>query len=179
MLCALVLLSVSAQAQAQPQTRPAPQTPALRQPLGKISFPNSGLPAAQPAFIRGVLLMHSFEYDDAIAAFREAERVDPGFALAYWGEALSYDQPIWYNEEVVKARAALGRLAPTRAGRQSKAATPREKGYLDAVERLFGDGDKAARDRAYSARMGELHAQFPDDDEAAVLYALSLLALIP
>ncbi len=173
MLCALVLPSA-------PQTRPAPQTPpAPRQLLGRISFPNSGLPAAQAPFIRGVLLMHSFEYDDAIAAFRDAERIDPGFALAYWGEALSYDQPLWYNEDVAKARAALGRLAPTRAGRQAKAVTPREKLYLDAVERLFGDGDKAVRDRGYSARMGELHAQFPDDDEAAVLYALSLLALIP
>jgi tetratricopeptide (TPR) repeat protein len=156
--------------------------------LGRISFPNSGSSAAQPAFVRGVLLLHSFEYDDAITAFREAERIDPSFPLAYWGEAMAYNQPLWYNENVEKARAALTRLAPTRDARQAKAPTNREKAYLDAVERLFGDGravvpgvknDKRARDRAYTDRMAALHQQFPDDDEAALFYALALLSTIP
>ena len=73
-------------------------------PLGRISFPTSGS-AAQPAFLRGVLLLHSFEYDDAIAAFREAQRLDPGFAMAFWGEAMCHNQTLWYNENVEKARA--------------------------------------------------------------------------
>ncbi len=149
------------------------------QALGHISFPTSGSSAAQPPFVRGVLLLHSFEYDDAIAAFREVERIDPAFAMAYWGEAMCYNQSLWYNENLDKARAALNRLAPNRGGRQSKAPTAREQGYLDAVERLYGEGDKAARDRAYSDRMAQLSRQFPDDDEAAAFYALSLLALIP
>jgi tetratricopeptide (TPR) repeat protein len=147
--------------------------------LGRISFPNSGAAAAQAPFNRGVLLLHSFEYDDAIAAFRQAQRADPAFALAYWGEALAYNQPLWYNESVDKARAALAKLAPTRAARQAKAPTAREQAYVDAVERLFGDGAKAVRDRAYSDRMADLVRLFPDDDEAAALYALSLLATIP
>jgi tetratricopeptide (TPR) repeat protein len=147
--------------------------------LGRISFPTSGAPAAQPSFIRGVLLLHSFEYDDAIAAFREAERIDPGFAMAYWGEALSYNQPLWYNESVEKARAVLNRLAPTAAARQAKAPTAREKGYLDAVERLYGPGTKAERDRAYADRMGELSRANPADADAAAFYALALLATIP
>jgi tetratricopeptide (TPR) repeat protein len=149
------------------------------QVLGRISFPTSGSPAAQPSFVRGVLLLHSFEYDDAIAAFKDAQRIDPAFAMAYWGEAMCYNQTLWYNENLEKARAVLARLAPTRAARQAKAPSPREKGYLDAVERLFGEGAKAARDRAYADRMGELSRQFPDDDEAAAFYALSLLATIP
>jgi tetratricopeptide (TPR) repeat protein len=149
------------------------------QVLGRISFPTSGSPAAQPSFVRGVLLLHSFEYDDAIAAFKDAQRIDPAFAMAYWGEAMCYNQTLWYNENLGKARAVLARLAPTRAARQAKAPSPREKGYLDAVERLFGEGAKAARDRAYADRMGELSRQFPDDDEAAAFYALSLLATIP
>jgi len=78
-----------------------------------------------------------------------------------------------------RGRAALARLAPTPAARQAKAATPREKGYLDAVERLYSAGDKPSRDRAYSDRMAELSRQLPDDDEAAAFYALSLLAMIP
>src|SRR5206468_7518361 len=91
----------------------------LEPALGRISFPNSGAAAAQPAFIRGVLLLYSFEYDDAIDAFREAQQVDPGFALAYWGEAMCYNQPLWYNENVDKARQALGRLAADAAARQA------------------------------------------------------------
>jgi tetratricopeptide (TPR) repeat protein len=147
--------------------------------LGRISFPTSGAASAQPAFVRGVLYLHSFEYDEAIDAFREAQKIDPGFAMAYWGEALAYDQPLWLNQQIDRARAALGRLAPTRPARQAKAPTAREKGYLDAVERLYGDGDAAVRHRAYAERMAALHAQFPDDDEAATFYALALLATIP
>lgn len=71
--------------------------------LGRISFPNSGPVAAQAVFIRGVTLLHNFEYDEAILAFREA-RLAPGFAMAYWGEAMCYSQPLWYNEDVSKAR---------------------------------------------------------------------------
>ena len=147
--------------------------------LGRISFPTSGSAQAQTSFVRGVLLLHSFEYDDAIEAFRQAQRVDPGFAMAFWGEALSYNQPLWYNEDVTKARGVLARLAPTRAARETKAPTAREKAYLDAVERLFGDGAKAARHRAYTDRMSELTRQFPEDEEASALYALALLATIP
>ena len=147
--------------------------------LGKISFPTSGAPAAQSAFIRGVLLLHSFEYDDAIPAFREAERVDPSFAMAYWGEAMCFNQTLWYNENVAKGREALARLGPTAAARLAKAPTAREKGYLDAVESMFGAGDKASRNRAYADRMAQLHAQFPDDDEATLFYALALLGTQP
>jgi len=129
--------------------------------------------------VRGVLLLHSFEYDDAIEAFRQAQRIDPGFAMAYWGEALSYNQPLWYNENVDKARAVLARLAPTRAARQARAPTAREKAYLDAVERLFGDGAKPERDRAYADSMAAIARQFPDDEDAAALHALALLATMP
>jgi len=153
----------------------AAQTPSL----GRISFPTSGSAQAQAPFIRGVLLLHSFEYDDAIEAFREAQRIDPGFAMAYWGEALSYNQPLWRHEELARARAALAKLGPTAAARGARAPTVREKAYLDAVERLFGDGAKAARDRAYAERMGQLAQANPADDEAAVFHALALLATIP
>src|SRR5438105_1608162 len=58
--------------------------------LGTINFPNSGAPAAQPFFIEGVKFLHSFEWEDAADRFRKAQQADPGFALAYWGEALSF-----------------------------------------------------------------------------------------
>jgi tetratricopeptide (TPR) repeat protein len=136
--------------------------------------------AAQPAFVRGVVLLHNFEYDEAIVAFREAERADPTFAMAYWGEAMCYSQPLWYNENVAKAREALARLAPTAAERAKLASTPRERGYLAAVEALFADGvDRASRQRAYADRMGALYRAFPVDDDVAAFYALALLATIP
>ena len=147
--------------------------------LGRISFPTSGSAAAQPFFLRGVLLLHSFEYDEAILAFREAQRIAPGFAMAYWGEALSFSQPLWYNEDGAKARDTLARLAPSAAARALKAPTAREKGFLEAVERLFGVGDLQTRHRAYADRMAALVRDFPDDDEAAVFYALALLGEIP
>ena len=145
--------------------------------LGTTDFPNSGAPAAQPAFIRGLLLLHSFEYSSAAAAFQEAERIDPGFVMAYWGEALTYTHPVWNQQDVPAARAALARLAPTAAARRAKAPTARERAYFDAVETLYGNGTKAARDTAYSRSMGRLVARFPADLDAKVLYAASLLGL--
>ncbi len=150
---------------------------AQTQRLGTIDFPTSGPPAAQSAFIRGVLLLHSFEYQDAARAFREAQRIDPGFALAYWGEALTYTHPLWDEQDVNAARASLLRLGPTREARRAKAPTPREQAYLDAVEILYGDGPKARRDTAYSRAMERLVARFPADREAQVFYAASLLGL--
>src|SRR5207253_79690 len=124
--------------------------------LGTIDFPTSGAPAAQAPFLRGVLLLHSFEYQDALQAFREAQRIDSGFALAYWGEALAYTHPIWNEQDQNAARAALQRLGPTREARRAKAPTPREKAYLDAVEALYGAGSKTQRDTAYALAMERL-----------------------
>src|SRR5947207_15104773 len=145
--------------------------------LGTIDFPTSGAPTAQTQFIRGVLLLHSFEYQDAARAFREAQRLDSGLALAYWGEALSYTHPLWNEQDLNAARAALQRLGPTAAARRAQAPTLREQAYLDAVEILYGEGSKAERDTAYSTAMGRLVERFPADREARVFYALSLLGL--
>src|SRR3989441_9395346 len=145
--------------------------------LGTIAFPTSGAPATQAQFVRGVLLLHSFEYRDAALAFRQAQQLDPGFALAYWGEALTYTHPLWNEQDVNAARAALQRLGLTPRARRAKAPTPRERAYLEAVEILYGDGSKTKRDTAYSLAMERLVASFPTDREAKVFYALSLLGL--
>jgi tetratricopeptide (TPR) repeat protein len=155
----------------------AAMLPAQTQRLGTIDFPTSGPPAAQASFIRGVLLLHSFEYQDAARAFREAQGIDPGFALAYWGEALTYTHPLWDEQDVNAARAVLQRLGPTPEARRATAPTPRERAYLNAVEILYGDGAKARRDTAYSRAMERLVARFPADREAQVFYAASLLGL--
>jgi len=145
------------------------------QDLGSIDFQTSGSPAAQQHFLRGALLLHSFEYPDAADEFREAEKIEPGFAMAYWGEAMTHNHPLWMEQDRDAARKALERLAPTAEARRAKAPTEREKMYLDAVETLYGEGEKEERDRAYAAAMRRLHERFPEDLDAATLYALSLL----
>ena len=77
------------------------------------------------------------------------------FAMAYWGEAMSFSQPLWFFEEVDKGRAALAKLGATPEARIAKAKTPREQGFLRAVEALFGPGDTAARGRRARAGDGE------------------------
>jgi tetratricopeptide (TPR) repeat protein len=143
--------------------------------LGLIDFPNSGARAAQEPFVRGVLLLHSFEYGDAAEAFRQAQTIDPGFALAYWGEAMTHHHPIWQEENVAAARDALGKLATTPAERRAKAGTEREKGLLDCVEILYGEGSRKDQRLAYSRAMGLLHDRYPEDLEVASFYALSIL----
>jgi tetratricopeptide (TPR) repeat protein len=143
--------------------------------LGRIDFPTSGSSEAQKHFLRGALLLHSFEYDDAAEEFREAQKLEPGFAMAYWGEAETANHPIWVERDAESARKILNRLAPTPEARQARAPTPREKGYLDAVEILFAEGKKPERDRAYAEAMLRLHQRYPDDLEAASFYALALL----
>src|SRR5688500_4971770 len=118
--------------------------------LGRIVFPNSGSAAAQADFLRGVAWLHSFMYEDAIDAFRAAQKIDPSFALAYWGEAMSFSQPLWFFEEVPQARAALAKLAPTPEARIAKAKTPLEQAYMRAVETLFGPGETSARAAAHA-----------------------------
>ena len=147
--------------------------------LGRTSLTNSGSPAAQADFLRGVAWLHSFGYEDAIDAFRSAQKIDPGFALAFWGEAMSFSQPLWFYEELPQGRAALAKLDATPDARVAKAKDPREQGFMRAVEALFGPGDQGSRHKAYSSLMAKLAAAYPADDEAQTFYALSLLAMLP
>ena len=147
--------------------------------LGDIDFPNSGSEAAQEPFLRGVKALHSFWFEEAEEAFRNAQEVDPDFALAYWGEAMSHNHPLWAEQDVAKAREVLSRLGKTRKQRLEKAPTDREKIYLDAIETLYaGSADKLTRDKAYEAAMAKLAATYPDDKEAQAFHALSLLGLV-
>ena len=143
--------------------------PVGAQQLGTITFPTSGNAAAQPHFITGVLYLHSFEYPSALKEFCEAERLDPGFAMAYWGEAMTYTHPVWNEQDAAAARAALAHA--------TGAPTPREQGYLHAVQALYDTGTKPARDTAYAAAMQDLARRFPQDAEAQLFYALSLIGL--
>src|SRR5215510_12005404 len=143
--------------------------------VGSVSFANSGAPAAQADFLVGLAQLHNFQYPQAAAAFQRAQQIDPDFAMAYWGEAMTYNHAVWMQQDRSVARAVLARLGPTPEARAAKAPTPREKAYLAAVEVLYGDGDKYDRDRRYALAMERLHADYPDDIDATCFYALALL----
>jgi hypothetical protein len=144
--------------------------------VGQLSFPTSGKPAAQQHFLRGVAILHSFGWKQAIAEFKLAQQAQPDFAMAYWGETLCYNHPLIAEQDARNPREILARLGKDTAARLAKAPTPREKGFLGAVEVLWGDGDWRARRVAYRHAMERLHEQFSSDDEVSTFYALSLLS---
>jgi hypothetical protein len=143
--------------------------------FGHVDFANSGTAAAQADFLDGMALLHDFEYPAAAAAFRRAEAIDPGFAMAYWGEAMTFNHPVWMQQDLKAARTALSKLAPTSTARRASAKSEREKEYLDAVEILYGDGSKEERDFKYEDAMAKLHAHYSDDVDATAFYGLAIL----
>jgi len=152
-------------------------TSTAAQTLGRVEFPNSGSAAAQAPFIRGLLLLHSFEYQDAAVQFAEAERADPTFAMAYWGEAMTHTHPLWNQQDRKAALEVLARLGPDAAARRAAAGTERERMYLDAIEALYGEGPKAKRDTLFSQALDRITAAYPDDQEAWAFDALWLMGL--
>jgi tetratricopeptide (TPR) repeat protein len=145
--------------------------------VGNLSFPTSASPEAQRHFLRGVAILHSFGWKQAIEAFQLAQKAQPDFALAYWGETLCYNHPLNALADDRNPRAVLARLGPTAAARIAKAPTPREKGFMEAVEALWAEGpDWRARKVAYMQAMERLFKQFPQDDEVKAFFALSLLS---
>jgi hypothetical protein len=156
---------------------PMRQEMSVKGDLGSTHFANSGAARAQPAFLRALLLLHSFEYYAARQSFQDAEKEDPGFAMAYWGEALTYNQSLWRQQDRDAALAALAKLAPDPAARAARAPTARERAYLASVEQLYGAGDKTTRDANFSVALGALAANYPDDLDARAFFALSLMGL--
>ena len=158
-------------------------SPAQELTLGVVEFPTSGAPEAQKKFIQGVLYMHSFEYDPAAVAFRNAQAIDPDFAMAFWGEAMTNHHSLWRVQNQQAAQDVLNKLGKTSAERAAKAPTQREKDFIHAAEILFGmteetQGlDKLERDVHYRNAMKRVHMNYPDDLEARALYGLSILGV--
>ena len=143
--------------------------------VGAITFPTSAASEAQEHFLRGVAILHSFGWKQAREQFHAAQAVDPDFTMAYWGESLSYNHPLVTQMDPTEPRETLLRLGATRAERMAKAPTEREKGFLNAVEILWGEGDHVDRRVGYMEAMAALHEAYPDDPEVAAFYSLALL----
>lgn len=113
--------------------------------LGTASFPTSTQsPIAARDFMRGLLLLHLFEYDDAASSFIASEKADPGFAMAYWGEAMTFNHPVWNQVDVPAGQAALAKFGSAPDARAHRIADPRERALFSAVEILYsGSGSKS------------------------------------
>ena len=141
--------------------------------LGTVAFPASCSNHAQANFLRGVAALHSFWYEVALDEFRESTTIDPNCTMGYWGEAMAHNHPLWGDpQETEEARKVLAKINNT------PKLTSREFAYLQAVKVLYGEGEKPVRDRAYSAAMEKLSRDYPNDIEAALYYALSLMGTV-
>ena len=156
----------------------AETTPRAARVLGEIHFPTHATrPEAQQAFLRGMLLLHLFEYPFAREEFLKAEAIEPRFAMAYWGEAMSFNHPIWDRQDLTAGRAALAKLGATPAERQAATPDPRERDFLASLELLYGEGSKAERDRAYLRALEQMASSYPEDHEVQLFYALALIGV--
>ncbi|HKO95521.1 MAG TPA: tetratricopeptide repeat protein [Pyrinomonadaceae bacterium] len=140
--------------------------------LGKVEFATSGSEKAQAHFLRGLAALHSFWYEEALEAFREATKVEPDFMMGYWGEAMAHNHTLWSEQDFTAAREVIGKIKGT------PKLTARERAYLAAVKLLYGEGNKRERDTAYSVAMEKVYKDYGDDLDAAAFYSLSLLGLM-
>ena len=143
--------------------------------LGTVHFETSRAAWTRADFDRGVALLHSFEYRPAMEAFNQVLAADASCAIAHWGIALCH----WGNPFAgVKAGPLLerGREAAQK-GLATGAPTPREKGYLAAVNELYANAATVPhRDRtlAYARAMDAVQRANPSDVEAKIFYALAV-----
>ncbi len=145
--------------------------------LGMVNLEVSGSSEAISEFERGLLLLHSFEYEDARESFREAQKLDPEMPMAYWGEVMTYNHSLWSEQDYEQGVGVLKRLDSIGA---SNDASELEQDFVKAVKILFAaNKEKAERDVAYSQYMERLSKKYPDNHEVAAFYALSLLGSVP
>src|SRR4051812_3739531 len=130
--------------------------------LGVSHFTATGPKACKENVLQGVLYLHSFVYADARDAFLAAEKAAP-CPIAFWGEAMTYDHPIWDEQNSEAGKAALAKLP---AGAK---VSPMERGLIEAARALYNDGPAA-----WMERLGALQRELPNDDEVALFYSLAL-----
>jgi tetratricopeptide (TPR) repeat protein len=143
--------------------------------LGQVHFATSCAPAVQPEFDKGVALLHSFQYTAADQQFKAVAAADPSCAMAYWGQAMTLWHALWEHPNAASLNTGYEDLQKATGAR-----TPRERAYIAAANAFFVDDprlDYKARTVSYSDAMAKVHADYPEDADAAALYALSLVAI--
>ena len=135
---------------------------------------------AQAFFDQGLALLYAFNHGEALRAFEEAARLDPQCAMAYWGQAYALGPHL--NQMMQAQNVAPAKAAIEIAQRLGVNATEKEKAFIDALAPRYSAGivdDRSAYDQAYADAMGKLYAAYPEDDDAATLYADALMNLMP
>ena len=136
---------------------------------------------AQKFFDQGLALLYGFNHEEAVRSFRRVAELDPDAAMAYWGIALglgpNYNLPE-VDREVVKAADEAVHKARALAGKMSE----RERAYIEALAHRYSSDQKANPKKLgaeYADAMAALVARYPDDLDAATIYAESLMNLRP
>ena len=181
-LCALALLMACGAAAAQHQhgAAPAPEPPAVRllEGLGEFHLPvSTAAPEAQKFFDQGMILAYGFNHDEAARSFRRAAELDPQMAMAHWG--LAYALGPNYNESSISAERMRAAHEAARRG-LSLATVPHERAYLEALAKRFSPDPAADQKKLwadYRDAMADLARRYPDDTEAATLWADAAMLL--
>ena len=185
-IAALCLLAFATSADAQHEDHAAALPAAateLHPGLGDYHFPiTTSVPEAQVYFDQGLALLYGFNHDEAARYFRRASELDPAAAMPYWGLALAIGPN--YNDTAVDENRARATYDAVQTGlARSAAASERERAYLEALARRYPSADPnsdwLAQHRDYSAAMRALVARYPDDLDAATMFAESLMMLRP
>jgi tetratricopeptide (TPR) repeat protein len=138
------------------------------------------VPATQRYFDQGLRLVYGFNHAEAIRAFRRAAELDPTCAMCYWGIALAYGPHVNAPMDTASGEAAYAAVQQARS--LMSHATPRERAYIEAVTQRYAavpPADRTQLDTVYSRAMGTVASTYPDDLDAATLYAEALMDLRP
>src|SRR5215813_4559683 len=164
----------------QQSTSPTGAVAPRLQKLGTHVFPVSTKNKDAQLFMnQGLNLSYAFNHAEAGRAYREAARLDPNLAMAYWGEALALGPNI--NAPMDPASEPKALEAIQKAIALKPKASPREQALIDALTQRYSGRaeDRKVRDRAYADAMREVHLKFPDDDDISMLYVESVMDLRP
>ncbi|HXX47633.1 MAG TPA: hypothetical protein VEN47_05365 [Myxococcota bacterium] len=137
-------------------------------------------PLVQRYFDQGLRLIYAFNHDEAIRAFEAAQKLDPDCAMCFWGVAVALGPNINLPMDASANPRALA--AVSEAEKRAPRASEREQAYIAAISARYSaapDADRASLDKSYAAAMGELAKRYPDDLDAATLYAEALMDLRP
>jgi tetratricopeptide (TPR) repeat protein len=166
--------------EADPSKAKSPIAPLL-EGLGDHHFPvTTQIPEAQVFFDQGLRLTYAFNHSEALRAFKEAARLDPNNAMAYWGWALVLGPNL--NLPMVPDVAPQAYEAIQQAVALKDKVSERERAYIEALSKRYSENPKADRtplDRSYAQAMKVLATRYPDDEDADTLYAAALMNLSP
>ena len=143
--------------------------------LGKLDHGFPLNPDTQEKFDEGLLLLHNFEYEDALTAFEEATALDSTEVLSHWGEAMCHYKGLWKLQKTNEGRAIISRLGDTKEERMASIDNPLEKAMWEMVEILYGEGDIEARNNLLKGHLASMHRKYPKHQEIAAFYALSII----